>query len=310
MNPIPLEPRGRFRPRPWIVRLSEVLLGWGLGGYILRLLDTVGRGESAMDIYNLLPHLLGFIGHPAFSAVLIFVGFGMLWIFAKGSERASVSQLVHPVTKLPLINPIYPAFRRAVWTLAVSLLVSLAIWSFYKTSAHSYVLDEPLPSLSARAPKPPEEAWEKPPVYNDASLEIIYNHHPLNGQSLFANKDSKTVAIGIQLHNSGTSTTAQSPSSRLYLSQQCSPYTQMWQLVASDEAEFPAEFYLGQTGLGSVAPLINGQETWSWPELDCVLAKELTEPISGKIKVFYGGPGPSEARFMIRKQEETKPTSR
>jgi hypothetical protein len=63
-----LEPRGPFRPRKRVVWAGETVVGFGIGQYLLRLLNIVGNGESAMDIYKHLPQFLRFIAHPAFRA--------------------------------------------------------------------------------------------------------------------------------------------------------------------------------------------------------------------------------------------------
>ena len=69
-----MEDRGPRRPRKGIVRASETMLVIGLGQVILRLLNLVGNGESAMDIYTHLPQVVRFIGQPWFSMILMVAG--------------------------------------------------------------------------------------------------------------------------------------------------------------------------------------------------------------------------------------------
>jgi hypothetical protein len=262
-----------------------------------------------MNAYKLLPRALRFVEHPLFSVVLIVAGFSLLAVFARASEKAKLSQLVHPVTKQPLVNPMYPAIRRATWAFLASLVAALGISLYYKTPVHSYVVIERLP-LSLRHPSVPEWVWKPPVPYNDAHLEILYNQRKLDGQSLSVNKaNPKVIELALQLHNRGTMATLQWPSCRLYLSVPCGAFVQEWVPVASDEAGFPSEFYMGQTTAGPTGPPINAGETWSWPEFACQTGKDVTEDILGKVKFFYGAQSPSQAKFVIRKPEQSKPSS-
>ena len=142
---VAIPPRGRFRARPGLVRTAEVALGWGVIRFALWALDQFSRGESAMDVYKFLPNVLSFLGHPAFSGGAIVVGLVLLWLFAKNSEKVSGGVLVHPTTELPLIHPVFPAFRRAVWTCVVASVIAIGICLFYKTSVHLYVMLDSFP---------------------------------------------------------------------------------------------------------------------------------------------------------------------
>ena len=170
-----LEPRGRHRPRVGIVRASEVMLGTGLFGWMLRLLDTVGRTESAIDIYKFLPRFLAFAANPLFQGVLIVSGFLLLWRFAKSSAQVSKSQIVHPETKLPFEHPIYPAFRHAKWTLAISAVAALSVWLIYRSSVHSYLLVDslPLPEFHAPSPSPPVPVIGSPKKPQPVSPTVV-----------------------------------------------------------------------------------------------------------------------------------------
>ena len=108
-----------------------------------------------MDVYKLLPNFLAFLGHPAFSGAAIVVGLGLLWRFAKNSEKVSPSVLVHPRTKLPLVHPIYPAFRRAAWACAMAFLAAFTLWCWYKTPVRSYILADTLPIAVVKTPPVP-----------------------------------------------------------------------------------------------------------------------------------------------------------
>lgn len=150
-----LDPRGRYRPRPALVRIGEVTLGWGLFGYILKILDAVSRGETAVDIYRFLPRFLGFVASPIFSTALIATGFLLLWRFAKASETSSLSRIIHPITKQPFVRPIYPAFRRAGITLGIALCTALIVWGAYQTRLRVLVIPPtPLPFVLSPPPVP------------------------------------------------------------------------------------------------------------------------------------------------------------
>jgi hypothetical protein len=307
-----MDPRGSNRPRRGIVGLSELILGVGLIRPTLWVLDMFGRGESAMDAYKFLPKTLEFAESPLFSVILMVAGFVLLYAFARTSETAKISQLVHPVTKQPLVHPVYPAFRRAAWTFTMSLLVALCIWAVYKTPLHSYVIVADMPTKVVY-PAPPDDLRSKVDRERGADIQLIHDNRKLDGQTLFVNKDApRMVVIDVLLKNVGIKPTDQTPTSRLYLSKACAPFGQFWQVIASDEPMFPAEFYLGATLVNGVTIQINREETWSWPEFSCTLSQDITDPITGKIKVFYGAAKPSEASFSIRKKDDqtAKPISR
>jgi hypothetical protein len=161
------------------VRASETVLAFGIGQYLLRLLNMVGKGESAMDIYKHLPQVLGVVAHPAFPGFLIVSGFLLLWKFAKQSEAVGPSQIVHPYTKQPFVPPIYPAFRRAGWACAVALCLAIPVWAWYKTPLRSYAFVEKQVPSSARLhiPGPPDLVnksgrHDKPRSPNHGSLPL------------------------------------------------------------------------------------------------------------------------------------------
>lgn len=137
-----------------IVLVSEGLLGYGIVGALLRLLDYVSRGETAMDIYKLLvPHALEFVVHPLFSIGLIVLGFLLLWSFAQQSE-AHVPKLINPTTQQPFERQIYPALKRAKWVAVISGALAILLWG---GSRYIYpVWLSPVPLLQvAQSPKVP-----------------------------------------------------------------------------------------------------------------------------------------------------------
>jgi len=160
-----LDPRGsQSVPRRKVVRVSEVLIGLGTFRFFLWLLDMIGRGESAIDIYRFLPKVLSFLGHPAFSGCAAAVGFALLWLTAKNSERITTSVLVHPYTKQPFTRPIYPAFRRAALACLAASIVAVLVCLCYKTQLRSYILIEELPHAGVSGPPAPEPSTLLPPV--------------------------------------------------------------------------------------------------------------------------------------------------
>jgi hypothetical protein len=135
-----LHPRGLNRPRPTIVRVGEVVLGFGSFGWVLRILDWIGKGETAMDVYRLFPRFMSFAGNSIFQGSLIVLGFVLLWKYAQASAKVSQSQLVHPETKLPFEHPVYPAFRRAGWTFIVSVLLAAVVFAMFTNPVRSYLV--------------------------------------------------------------------------------------------------------------------------------------------------------------------------
>ena len=97
-----------------------------------------------MDVYTHLPQVVRFIGEPWFSVILMLAGFGLLWRFARQSESVKTSQLIHPYTRQPIVNPIYPAFRRSILAALVAVVPALSIWSFYKTPIRDFLVIQPL----------------------------------------------------------------------------------------------------------------------------------------------------------------------
>ncbi|MGC2110954.1 MAG: hypothetical protein WA655_15640 [Candidatus Korobacteraceae bacterium] len=118
--------------------MGEAILGFGIFGWAIRILDLVGRAEVAVDLYRLLPKFLLFAENPAFQAALIAIGFLLLWKYTQSSTRVSQSQLVHPVTKLPFEHPVYPAFRRALFTFVVSIAFALTVFAVLTNPLRSY----------------------------------------------------------------------------------------------------------------------------------------------------------------------------
>jgi hypothetical protein len=158
-----MENRNPRRPRKGIVRAGETVLTFGLGQAILRILNLVGNGESAMDVYAHLPQVLRFIGQPWFSVVLIIGGFCLLWRFSKQSEAVKTSQIIHPYTREPVTNPTYPAFRQAGAALLIAILPASAIWAFYKTPLGQFMQIEQL-QLSPWSPSVPPGALAPAPL--------------------------------------------------------------------------------------------------------------------------------------------------
>jgi hypothetical protein len=159
MSHIPsLEPRGpQTRPNPALVGGATVVFLWGVLRIALSALDLFGKGEAAVDIYKLLPKLLQFLGHPAFSGVALVVGFAILIWQAKDFKPASPVQLVHPTTKLPVRSKpqIWPKIKRPVWTCAVAIAIAIPVWACYRTPLRNFVFVQPRPQNVIPVPTPP-----------------------------------------------------------------------------------------------------------------------------------------------------------
>jgi hypothetical protein len=167
-----LDPRGPRPGRPFLRSLWGAILGWGVVRFALQILDLFGRGESALDIYKLLPKIVSFLGNPAFSTCAIVGGFLLLAFEARNLEPVPKKVLVHPTTKLPLrVGPRYWAkFKLPVCICVVASIAALLIWSFYRTPIRSYFIAvslPPLPNHSPAAPRdlgPPIAASPTPPA--------------------------------------------------------------------------------------------------------------------------------------------------
>ncbi len=163
MSHIPsLEPRDQYpRPSLGLVRLFEIVMGWGVLRFALRMLDIFGEGEAAVDIYKLLPHTFQFLGNPAFSGFAIVAGFaGLIWQAMRQAKSPSfipIRQLVHPDTKLPVSSKprIWPKIKRPVWTCVFATIVALFIWACYKTPLQNFVFVQQFPARAIPIPTPP-----------------------------------------------------------------------------------------------------------------------------------------------------------
>ena len=123
----------------------------------------------------------------------------------------------------------------------------------------------------------------------DARLRILHDGTDLEGQTVFVPKDTpRQIILAVQLSNTGTHATALQPSAHLYLSKQCT--SQSWQPFGPS-----GEFYLGQGAI----PIINAQEPFNLTTFACQTVKDITEPISDTLKIFYGADKPAEAAFVI-----------
>jgi hypothetical protein len=136
-------------------------MGWGVLNFALRVLDIFGKGESAVDIYKLLPHFIQFLGNLVFSGLAIAAGFaGLIWVAVREAWVPSsipVHQLVHPDTKLPVSSKlrIWPKIKRPVWTCVLVFIVALLIWSCYKTPLRNLVFIQQFPKNVIPIPLPP-----------------------------------------------------------------------------------------------------------------------------------------------------------
>jgi hypothetical protein len=180
-----MEPRGVPPPRPAIVRAGEVILGFGFSGIIFKVLDYVGRWDSAVEIYKALPHFLESGLFLALSVCLMVAGFIILLLFAKASEKVTPFQIVHPVTKLPVSQTRYLEFRRYRRAFIIALCASVTVWLCYQTRLRLLVVKQLPPSFPnapsvptgilafihpldkpADLPKPPAPERTQPPVAN------------------------------------------------------------------------------------------------------------------------------------------------
>jgi hypothetical protein len=161
MSHIPsLEYRGK--PKPVHLRLGQALLGCATVQGIIRtwdwVTDLVGRGESAMDIYHYLPHLLRFTGNPLFFVLALIGGFWLLWKEGKNFDTGTPrTVLIHGYTKQPLRTEdrLRPAVKQGLWAVGWALVVAIPVGVILGTSLRDFVLVKPLPITVLSAPLPP-----------------------------------------------------------------------------------------------------------------------------------------------------------
>jgi hypothetical protein len=134
-------------------------------------------------------------------------------------------------------------------------------------------------------------------------LQVLYNGSELEGRtiSVVANQPTSTPfqTSDFRIKNAG-GRVAGPVSVRLYFSSPVVSLVPQWQSTASDDSNFATAFY--STGFPPI--LINPQETWNWISFNGVIPQGLSEPISAKVKVFYGAEKPVEVAFLIRKSEQ------
>jgi hypothetical protein len=164
MSHIPsLDPR-HPRPRPHIelTRLFELILSLGALRFALRFLDLFGDGQSAIDIYQLLPRVLQFIGAPWFAGSAFVVGFAGLiwqaWVQAKFPESVPANVLVDPYTRLPIRSEtkIWPTVKRPFCACIAGVCLAGVAWAYYRTPLGTYIRVEPPPRVTVNPPIPPD----------------------------------------------------------------------------------------------------------------------------------------------------------
>ena len=173
-----LEPRDPLpRPSRGRMGLLTFLLTWGFIRSILRTLDWFGEGESAVDIYNLLPHFFQFLGSPIFSFVAIVFGFsGLIWQARHDEDSRPIpaTQLIHGITKRPIRSRrrVWPIIKLPVFAVLVAIIVALPVWACYKTQLRSFIFVDKLPLASLNDPIPPDIVYApKPPLKPSKPLE-------------------------------------------------------------------------------------------------------------------------------------------
>jgi hypothetical protein len=133
------------------------------------------------------------------------------------------------------------------------------------------------------------------------NLHILYDNEALDGRKITANiraidpNQATLFALQpFQFNNSGE--TIPKISVHLYFSVPIDLLTVFWISAASDESNFPSSF-VWNTRLTD--PPISRGETWSITAFQGNKVRGFTEPITAKLKVFYGTNRPAEATFTI-----------
>jgi hypothetical protein len=133
------------------------------------------------------------------------------------------------------------------------------------------------------------------PLPPDAHIQISYENGNLDKRTITLANSLSVQLSEFHLKNSGGRVTG-AVSARLYFSKQIAT-AGFWQPTPSDEQGFPVAFYISG-GLASI--LINPQETWNLAQFQGTLPQAPADPISAKLKIFYGARNPEEAEFAIQ----------
>lgn len=138
------------------------------------------------------------------------------------------------------------------------------------------------------------------PSTSEARLQISYEQSELDGRTIEIPATLVPQVIQLsefQIKNVGTHVTG-GVTARIYFSRTINS-SGAWEPTPSDEPKFPFACF---SGIGGGPTIINPQETWNWPAFSGQMIQTLDEPISVKLKVFYGSAKPTEVNFTIRKK--------
>lgn len=213
MSRIPtLEPRGSgSRPKPILLLVGKFVTGFGLVRFLLWVLDLFGRGESALDIYRLLPHFLAFLGTPTFSGLSIVTGFVILGLQGHSFEKAPKKEIIHPRTLQPIRRKsrMTPGMKHAVWALIGATIVALPIWAVFRTPLITHLhfpakSNTPAEVLAPQLPPPPPVSQPEPSKLSHPPNKSVSppRPRPVSSKLVTENLPTQTVSSSPGIGNS------------------------------------------------------------------------------------------------------------
>ena len=157
-----------------LVRASEVMLGTGLFGWMLRLLDTVGRTESAIDIYKFLRKISRICRKPTLPGQFWIVSGFLLCGDSQSHPRRSPKAKSSSGNQAHL-NILYSRFPSCQMGSSNIGITALSVWLIYRSSVHSYLLVDslPLPEFHAPSPSPPVPVIGSPKKPQPVSPTVV-----------------------------------------------------------------------------------------------------------------------------------------
>lgn len=184
-----------------LVRISESGIAYGAFTGAVRLLDTYGRGESAMELYKFLPTSLQFLGNPLLSPLLIVLGFLSLHLLNRKTKAFS-PQLINPETRRPFEPSSRPVLFRLALAVAIPTVIAFGFWILLRFVAPTYAEVTELP-ISPAAPGSPAAAMRDPEQITDSTAR----HAPVH-------KNPQRVARTSQPTSQPPAQTEQQPSTQ------------------------------------------------------------------------------------------------
>ena len=223
------------------------------------------------------------------------------------------------VTLHPQDSPKAKRLWKVGFIVATLATCTLVVWQTKRNGDAQRILQAQLDQIQKNTSQPPQvkvenqidtspiaKALQTPTVVHNIKspeLQIFYNNKKLDGQTILIHIPTGAVRLQTMLqlqafhvkNNGGVSTGP--VGARLYFSHPSLGGARPWETIDSDDPKYPQEFYLGG---GPISP----QETATWYPFEAFINPPgLESPIKARLQLFYGGPKPAEAHFVIRREE-------